>query len=725
MKNLFLKIQLSLLFVLVFSLAEASTPKIKTYKSQRDFSAGEPSGVSINATGEVVLAPQVTEIFKSDSPFIWATVLDNKGNLYAAGGTKGQVFKIDKQKKSSLFFEVEEVQIFALAASNSHLYIASSPEGKVYKVALNDKSGKGTVFFEPEEIYIWSMVLDGKGNLFVATGEKGNIYKIDSSGKSSLFYESEEDHVRKLAFDNKGNLIAGTANKGLVLRIDSSGKAFVIYDSPLVEITDVYIDDKGNIYVAATGDTPLRATRPVVTEEAGQSDEDEMGEEEAIEMVLQPIVAGGGGGRAGKRIGELYRIDSEGTVRTFQTLKSERIYCISSLSNGQIVLGAGDKGLLYALNFVGEMTILTKFEETQVTHITRDQRGYCYIATSNAGNVYSLDKSVNKSGHLLSEAFDAGMQSSWGEISWETRDLATGKIVLQSRSGNSEKPDKTWSKWSAEYETGDGTAITSPKARYIQLKAIVSSNDEKKSPGLKELSFSYLHKNVAPDIRKIYIHNPGTYYQEATENGKSNSNYSGSNGQGDYQAPSAGRKSHKQGYRSISWISSDDNGDKQSYSVFFKGIEEKKWRILVEDFHGIAFSWDSELMPDGEYLLKLEARDDGSNPPAMVLKTDKVSEPFTIDNTGPVVSDLVVKSTANETLISFTARDKFSNVSSVEYSLNAEDWQLTYPVDGICDSKLEKFEIRIPGSTKGLTSVVIKAEDSVKNRGFGKNSKTL
>lgn len=724
MKNILRQIKFTLIFLCIFSGAQASTPKIKTYKSQQDFSAGEPNGVSISPRGEVVLAPQVTEVFKSDSPFIWTMVLDNEGNLYAAGGTKGQVFKIDKKKKSSLFFEVEELQIFALAAGKKNLYVASSPDGKVYKVALNDKSGKGAVFFEPEEIYIWSLALDAKGNLFVATGEKGNIYKIDSSGQSSLFYESEEDHVRKIIFDKMGNLIAGTANKGLVLRIDSTGKPFVIYDSPLVEITDVYVDGKGNIYAAATGDTPLRAMRPAVTEEDGKSDEDEVGEEEAIEMVLQPIIVSGGG-RAGKRIGELYKIDSEGTVRTFQTLKSERIYCISSLSNGQIVLGAGDKGLLYEMNSGGDMTVLTKFEETQVTHITRDQRGQCYIATSNAGNVYSLDKSINKSGHLLSEAFDAGMQSSWGEISWETSDLSMGKIVLQSRSGNSEKPDKTWSKWSAEYKTGDGTAITSPKARYIQLKATVSSNDEKKSPKLKELSFSYLPKNVAPDIRKIYIHNPGTYYPEATENGKSNSSYSGSNGQSDYQTQSVGRKSHKQGYRSVSWISNDDNGDKQSYSVFFKRVEEKDWRILVEDYHGVAFSWDSEQMPDGEYLLKVEARDDGSNPPALVLKTEKISEPFTIDNTGPVVSDLTIKSTASEILISFTVRDQLSSVKSVEYSLNAEDWQLTYPVDGICDSKIEKFEIRIPGEMKGRTSVVIKAEDWVNNRGFGKTSKVL
>ena len=158
---------------------------------------------------------------------------------------------------------------------------------------------------------------------------------------------------------------------------------------------------------------------------------------------------------------------------------------------------------------------------------------------------------------------------------------------------------------------------------------------------------------------------------------------------------------------------------------FFKGVEEKNWRPLVEDYSGIVFSWDSEQMPDGKYELKVQARDDGSNPPAMVLKTEKISEPFTIDNTGPVVSNLVMKTAGKETLISFTISDELSSVNFVEYSLNADDWQLVYPVDGICDSKVEKFEIKIPGKMKGNTSVVIKAEDSVNNRGFGKNTKVL
>ena len=283
-------------------------------------------------------------------------------------------------------------------------------------------------------------------------------------------------------------------------------------------------------------------------------------------MALQPIVAGNE--RGGKEIGELYKIDSEGTVRSFRTLKSERIYSISSLSNGEIALAAGDNGVIYAMDSSGDMTILTTFEETQGTHITRDSNGQNYISTSNSGSVYVIEKSLNKTGHFLTEVFDSGMQSSWGEVSWDHDDLSSGKIALQSRSGNSEKPDKTWSDWSQEYKIGEGSAITSPLARYMQLKAILTSNDARNSPKLKELSFSYLNKNVAPELRKIYIHSPGIYYPEATESGKSGSGYAGSNGQDDYQSQSAGRKSTKQGYRSVSWISSDDNGDKQSYSVF-------------------------------------------------------------------------------------------------------------------------------------------------------------
>ncbi|MCZ6819856.1 MAG: hypothetical protein O7G31_10260, partial [Calditrichaeota bacterium] len=304
----------------------ASTPKSKTFRTQQDYESGEVKGVSINYNGEVSLAPRIDELHASSLPFLWASAVDSKGNVYAAGGNSGEVYKIDRSGNAIKVFEVPEVHVYSLAVDKGNLYVGSSPEGKVYKVPFGKKvNASEAVFFDPEEVYIWSLVLDAQGNLFVATGEKGNIYKVSKKGEGQLFYASDEAHVRRIVMTQAGDLIAGTANNGLVLRISAQGKAFVLYDSPLVEITDLLVSSEGFVYAAATGkQQALRAAPRRTTQKDAESGDKSRGqgdEDDVLELHLQPLPTGGGS----KQFGEVYQIALDGVVRTYQTLKSERI----------------------------------------------------------------------------------------------------------------------------------------------------------------------------------------------------------------------------------------------------------------------------------------------------------------------------------------------------------------------------------------------------------------
>lgn len=709
------------LLVLIVAVLIASTPKVITYKTQQDFQKGEAKGVSINPNGEILLAPQINEIFSSDLSFIWTAVAGKRGNIYAAGGNGGQVFKIDSDNNSSLIFEAPEVEVYALAIDGrNNLYIASSPEGKVYKTPSGQKVNPAdAVFFDPDEIYIWSMVVDKSGHLFVATGDKGNIYKVDATGKSSLFYESGDIHIRKIILDNKGNLIAGTSDKGMVIRIDSGGKAFVLYDSPLVEITDLLQDPNGNIYAAAAGESVLpRQPRP--GKPNGGDKTEASGESEAIDLAVQQI--SGGAGRSSKKSSALYRIDQDGTVTTFWTDQKDRIYSMT-LDSGNLILGTGATGRLYTMTATGEITLLTDLDEMDITVLGRDHAGQIFAGTSNSGKLYRLDKRLNSSGEYLSDVMDAKVSSQWGSISWEAAMSQKSGIEFQSRSGNTEEPDKTWSSWSKDYTVSSGETISSPPARFLQMKATLTSKDGKRSPVLKQFSFSYLQKNVAPRVTQITLHPPGDYYPDSANHNGNNSHLENesSRNQSSFQNQSIGIKSFKKGYRSVSWISKDVNGDRLSYNLFYRGENESTWKILVEDFKGSVYSWDSELFPDGRFFVKISVSDNPSNPPALALSSEKVSQPFVVDNSGPKVSALNVRNVGKEILLSFFVEDEWTILEAVKYGLNAESWVLVYPVDGICDSKKEKFEIRVSAETRGTNTIVIKAKDALGNIGFGKS----
>src|SRR3954464_13799746 len=168
------------------------------------------------------------------------------------------------------------------------LYAATSPDGKVYKVtrgttastpakapitreekapatAANDQAEKpqalptdpsytSDVFFDPKTKHIWNLAEDSEGRLYVATGDHGEVFRVEKSGTGSVFFKSDEAHIRVLAIDPKGNGIAGSDGSGLIYRISPAGDSFVLYSAPKKEITALAIDKDGNIYACGAGE---------------------------------------------------------------------------------------------------------------------------------------------------------------------------------------------------------------------------------------------------------------------------------------------------------------------------------------------------------------------------------------------------------------------------------------------------------------------------------------
>ena len=60
--------------------------------------------------------------------------------------------------------------------------------------------------------------------------------------------------------------------------------------------------------------------------------------------------------------------------------------------------------------------------------------------------------------------------ATWGLIRWE----GAGSVALFTRSGNTEKPDDSWSDWAGPYTRKEGDAIKSPPARFLQWRAVLS-----------------------------------------------------------------------------------------------------------------------------------------------------------------------------------------------------------------------------------------------------------
>ena len=242
--------------------ASAFAEGTRTWEQSKfdELSKGTAKGVALRSNGGMELAPAFRTLSTTPSTYIWAIASDSAGNIYAAAGSPARVYRMTPDGQGTAIFEPQELQVQALAVDkNNVIYAATAPDGKVYKIQPNKvaptapgakaapPSYSATPYFDPGTKYIWDIVLDNAGNMYVATGDHGEIYKVSATGQHSLFFKSDEVHIRVLALDPKGNLIAGSDGSGLIYRITPNGDAFVLYSAAKKEITALAIDGAGNI----------------------------------------------------------------------------------------------------------------------------------------------------------------------------------------------------------------------------------------------------------------------------------------------------------------------------------------------------------------------------------------------------------------------------------------------------------------------------------------------
>jgi hypothetical protein len=136
------------------------------------------------------------------------------------------------------------------------------------------------------------------------------------------------------------------------------------------------------------------------------------------------------------------------------------------------------------------------------------------------------------------------------------------------------------------------------------------------------------------------------------------------------------------------------------------------------------YSFDSKAHADGRYQLRVIASDRPANPPSEALTDQNVSEPFTIDNGPPRISNLrAISPGAGKVRVEAEAEDSYSTLDSAEFSLDGGPWLMMPSADGLVDSKKERFLVEVksndaPGEPKfssGHHTVLVRVEDDAGN----------
>jgi len=710
--------------------------------------AQAPHGAIYAATGPNAIVYRVAD-GKSDvfcripaEGNLFSLLIAADGNLLVGtGGTVGRIYRVGPTGQMTLWYDPEKTPPTPRpatrkadeAGAQTKATTSAARERVSTKPTTSAASSPATTTAATSSTapacpisYIWAMARGAAGEVYAATGPEGMLIEIDRDGKTAkVLFDSKETNLLSLAVGAEGQLYTGSDKKGLIYRVEPrTGKTVVLYDTGEADVSAIAVDAAGNVFAATAAPSAARPGRSAKPKPQGQPGSaptsapaavPKAGAPRVIRSVGQPVPVPGGMGGApaeGKSTGNaVYRVAPDGMV-TEVFREPVMILCLVE-ADGVLYLGTGSEGRVYMVRPEQEEQIaLAKVKDSQVTSILRSNDGRVHLGTSNKGRVLRLSPGYAPKGTFTSQVLDARQIARWGRAFYEGDAPQGTGVRLSTRSGNVADPEEgTWTAWSEEFDARQGAQIPSPSARFLQYRVILTSTEAKQTPVVRQLRLARQVNNIAPKVAALEIGPPLRAQMAATMGGAQNPD-----GEGQRPLPPGATPST----RIIRWKAQDANGDQMVYDLYFRQLGRKNWILIKDDIKTPEFKWETSKVGDGQYEVRVMAKDSPSNPPATALATDRISDMVIIDNTPPEVTELKAERLAKgKYRVHAVLVDKFATVAGAHYAVDSdEDWISIPAEDDLFDSLREPISFVIDNLKPGEHVVTIRARDDQENRGF-------
>jgi hypothetical protein len=308
-----------------------------------------------------------------------------------------------------------------------------------------------------------------------------------------------------------------------------------------------------------------------------------------------------------------------------------------------------------------------------------------YVGTANPAKLVRLRKAFAAEGTYTSELIDAGQPARWGKLQIEA-DIPQGSgVMVACRSGNvDDVNDTTFSAWSEAVEVTEPVQLQCPVGRFCQYKLVLQSQDDQKSPIIREVTIADTIPNLAPKVEEVSVK-----LQEEAD---------------------------KKGIFNISYKAKDDNNDRLIYKMDFRKVGRNNWIELEDKVEEENFEWDGKTVEDGRYEIRVTASDERDNTTESRLQSSRISEPVVVDNTGPNVARYLIEKHNKGVTLKLKVSDQLSTIGKVDYTVDSNaEWKGAVPDDLVCDTTEEDFTITIEQIESGEHTISVRASDSVGN----------
>lgn len=641
------------------------------------FEEGEAKGTIVAPPGQVEPGFEAQR-HDVDAGFVWASALSPDGKTAFFGtGDPGRVYALPTSGGNArLVVELPEPWVTALAVESADtLLVATTPGAKIYRVGVRD--GKTSVLAKLDGAHVWALVHDPQGKrTYAGVGGPGKVVVIEARGQAKTLWDAQDQHVIAMIPDGRGAVLVGSAEKAILFRVTAEGEARALHDFEADEVRAVAKVGK-DIYVAVNrfeGGEP----EPVAKDKSAKG---------------TPLVTGGKspaapgtlprpGAPKGK--GAVYRLEPSGAIEEILSLDTGYFTALLAGEKGHVFAAAGTEGKVYRVDAEGNGVLMLDVPERQALTLVPHAQGL-WVGTGDGAALFRAVPASPKSALYLSKVFDASRPAQWGHLRYG----ASMALPVETRSGNTARPDDTWESWtalaSASFDASEGEGrMASAPGRYLQYRTSLP-------PGavLRDIALYHQPQNTRPRVTELSL--------------------------ADAEPKASDVREHASLLK-LRWKVENPDADQLAYELAYKREEDQAWRPLgpVEaPLTKAEYDWNTESVPDGRFVVRVEVTDAPSVAQDRVLSSTFVSPPLLVDNARPAVTGLH----ARLPTITGEASDAASPLTHIEFSVDGGPWQAVSPNDGLLDRRKEAFSFRVPHLTRGAHVVAVRAYDAANNLG--------
>lgn len=640
-----------------------------------ELEGGELEGTSVDSRGRVRAGLVLGSLPLPDTNAVWSSLVMADGSVLLGTGNDGKVFRVQGGQVSE-YADTGQMAVTALSLDGQGKVVAGTiPNGKLFRL---DGPGQAKEMVTlPDTEHVWALALDPKTkSLFAATGPEGKLFRIGPGGTPQVHFDSDEPHLISLVAAPDGSLYAGSSGNALLFHVTGPGRATVMHDFPGDDVKALAMAPDGTLFAIAnehkSPPTIPRTERSNATKAAG------------------PVKTEKHQPKPGK--GRLVRFDRSGRAEELLYDKSTHFQSLAVGEDGLPYVGTADEGKVYAVDDAHTSMLMAETQERQVgTLVVAGNTRF--VATSDPAVFHPVRSVGGPDAVWNSKVLDAGLRAQFGRLTWR----ATGPVEMSTRTGNTEKPDGSWSAWSAALAAPG--KITSPPARYLQIRARFSRDP---SAVVREITAHFVTDNARAVITSV----------SAGDSSSSDTKKSDDIPESGGEPPDAETK------LKLSWKVDNPDSDQMRYRIHYRFADSSVWRPVLppgEVHSKTSYDWDTSGLPEGIYRVKVEASDELANPPDRVQRHSLESGTVLIDNTPPVVQQLTVAGKR----IRGTAVDGVGPIARIDVSVDPDPdlWIPFFPVDNVFDEATERFDLDVSSLVSGGSKLVaVRVTDGAGNQ---------